>query len=153
MIRTPKHRPCVLAGSLLASVLTLLFVVPAAASAQESNVDDERTTTTGVVSVSTPTTLVVRGENRRHQVFVYGRGATRPGSVAVGSRVSVVSTPGAERGVRVASRVAVTSPPPTGDAAAAAADEDVVPDTVRDLERSVRRQVSRYNVGVRAGIA
>lgn len=116
------------------------------------NQDDDTTTTMGTVSISTPTTLVVRGENGRYQVFVYGRNATGPRSVAVGSRVRVLSTPGAERGVRVASRITVTSPPRTGDAAATG-DEDVVPDTVRDLERSIRRQVRRYNVGLRTGVA
>jgi hypothetical protein len=151
MVHVRKSRTFFLTGALLASVLTI-FSAPSAAFAQSTDRDDDTAVTTGTVSISTPTTLVVRGENGRHQVFVYGRGATRPDSVAVGSRVRIVSTPGAERGVRVASRVTVTSPPRTGDAATAT-DDDVVPDAIRELERDLRRQVRRYNVGVRTGVA
>jgi hypothetical protein len=151
MLQCSRPHACSFVGVILASVLTMLFLIPETAAAQNNDRDEETTTTTGTVSISTPTTLVVRGENRRHQVFVYDRGA-RPTSIAVGSVVRILSRPGAERGVRVASRVTVTSPPGAADAGTAA-DEDVVPDTVRDLERAVRRQVRRYNVGIRTGLA
>lgn len=146
-----------LSAMLPASALILMLFLPSAAMAQEPREEtDETSTTTGTVSISSPTTLVVRGESGRYQVFVFGRGAVKPTSIATGSRVRIVSTPGAERGVRVASRVTVTSAPAAGGTAtgaAAAGDEDVVPEYVRELERTVRRQVRRYNVGVRAGLA
>jgi hypothetical protein len=140
-------------GACSFTIVTLMvFLIPGIAVAQDNSRDEETITTTGTVSISTPTTLVVRGENGRHQVFVYGRDANRPASISTGSGVRVVSRPGAEPGVRLASRVTVTSPPRAADATTAA-DDDVVPDSVRDLERSVRRQVRRYNVGIRTGVA
>jgi opacity protein-like surface antigen len=134
---------------LLAPALTLLLLLPMTAAAQEDRLEDDQSTSTGTVSLASPTTLVVRGETGRYQVFVYGRGADRPASIPAGSRVRIVSRPGAERGVRVASRVTVTGEATAGGTT----DNDVVPESIRDLERTVRRQVRRYNVGVRAGLA
>jgi hypothetical protein len=128
-------------------IMLLLAIAPASAQ-----VDEDRTTTVGTVSVSTPGTLVVRGETGRYQIFVLRRDTERPVSIPVGSRVRIVSTPGGEPGVRLARRVVVTGEAQAG-APGAAADDDVVPDAVRDLERTIRRQVRRYNVGLRAGIA
>ena len=133
------------------AALMLFFLVPAPAAAQDNDRDEEMTTTTGTVSISTARTLVVRGENGRYQVFVYDRAANRPASISVGSGVRILSRPGAESGVRVASRVTVTSPPRAADAANPT--DEVVPEAVRDVERAIRRQVRRYNVGVRTGLA
>ena len=133
---------------------SLMVFAPSRATAQDNRLETDQTTTVGTAVISSPTTLVVRGENGRYQVFVFERNATRPGNVTAGSRVRVLSTPGAERGVRVASRVVVTGPPAAAGAGAQAADDDdVVPSAVRDLERSIRRQVRRFNVGVRTGLA
>jgi hypothetical protein len=137
-------------AALIICVATITFA-PSPAAAQDDGLETDETTTVGTVAISTPTTLVVRRENGRYQVFVFERDATRPQTAAVGSRVRVVSTPGSERGVRVASRVTVTGSPAAG--AQAQGDEDVVPSSVRDLERSVRRQVRRFNVGARTGVA
>jgi hypothetical protein len=135
---------------LCTSALAAILLFPAAAMAQQDSFESDQTTTTGTVSVSSSTTLVVKSESGRYQVFVYERGAVKPASISPGTRVRVVSIPGAERGVRVASRVTVTAP---GTTTAGSDDEDVVPESVRDLERSIRRQARRYNVGVRAGMA
>jgi hypothetical protein len=131
----------------------MLLLSITTATAQTNTLDEDRTTTVGTVSVSTPSTLVVRNESGRYQVFVFHRTAERPGVIPVGSRVRIVSTPGAEPGSRVARRVVIAGEAPAGAAPGAAADDDVVPDAVRDLERTIRRQVRRYNVGLHTGVA
>lgn len=61
----------------------------------------------------------------------------------------IVSTLGAQRGVRVASRVTETS---AIEPKAAPGDDDVVLDAVRAWESSICRQVRRCDIGVRMGV-
>lgn len=125
-----------------------LMFPPAPAMAQTDRADDDQITITGTVSSSSPNALVVREDGGRHRVFVFDRNAARPASIPVGSRVRVVSTPSSERGVRVASSVAVTGSGPAADA-----QQDPVPEQIRQIERSIERQARRYRMGVRTGVA
>jgi hypothetical protein len=83
-------------------------------------------------------------------LFTFERGATKPATLPAGTRVRIVSSAGDEAGVRVASRVTVvegTSPTPdTGS-------EQAVPPEIRRIERDIERQVRRFQVGVRGGVA
>ena len=114
---------------------------------------DNRITTRGTVTKSTRTTMVVRTDSGRYVVFSFDPDAEKPQSIAVGSRVRVVSRPSGD-GVQVASYVAAD----TGGAEAAedsdtygARADDPVPDDVRRLEKQIARQARRFRTGVRAG--
>src|SRR5690606_8279383 len=114
---------------------------------------DNRITTRGTVTKSTRSTMVVRTDSGRYVVFSFEPDAERPQSIAVGSRVRVVSRPSGD-GVQVASYVAA-------DTGGADAGEDTgaygaradrpVPDDVPRLERQIARQARRFRTGVRAG--
>jgi hypothetical protein len=158
------------AGTLFLSVLlaSVLPFVAVAQTNQSSDQDTLETTLTGLVTSSSAGTLVVRGENGRHQLFVFDRSSTRPRTIARGSRVTVRSVAGDEPGVRIARNVSVLSAPtPAGGNTATGrtgttggaqdqiitGSDDVAPPALRDLERSIQRQFRRFQAGVRAGIA
>jgi hypothetical protein len=126
-------------------VLTTLILEARPVSAQ-----DEMTITGTVVS-STRNTFTVRSGTGPVQLFVFGRNARRPASIPVGAQVRVVSSSGTEPGVRVAREVTVVEQPAASQGAAA--DAPVVPPELRRIERDIERQVRRYQVGVRGGVA
>ena len=105
--------------------------------------------TTGTVASSGPRTMVVRTDDNRYVLVVFDQYSTKPATIPVGSKVSVVSTPDNE-GIQVANTVTVTTPvtpgqPPPPDAAP-------VPAEVRRLENQVSRQFRRFRAGARAGV-
>lgn len=102
----------------------------------------------GMVVSSTADSITIRTESGRYETFVYARGAGRPASLAARSPVAVTAR-GERDGVRTAVAVRVTGQPaPAGEG-----DSDVVPEEVRRVESQIRRQVRRYGVGVRGGVA
>jgi hypothetical protein len=126
----------------VAAVLLALLISSIPVYAQDES------TITGTVVSSTRNTLTVRASNGQTQLFIFSRNARRPPSITVGSQVRVVSTPGNEPGIRVASEVT-----PVQGAAAQQDPNVVIPPEVRRVERDIERQVRRYQVGVRAGVA
>jgi hypothetical protein len=125
-------------------VLTTLILISRPAIAQDE------TTLTGTVVSSTRNTLSVRSGTGRVQLFVFGRNARRPASIPVGTQVRVFSSPGNEPGVRVASEVTVVEQATPNEGAASS---PVLPPELRRIERDIERQVRRYQVGVRGGVA
>jgi hypothetical protein len=100
------------AGTLLVFALLpfMLAVTASAQSNQDSDQESGETTVTGLVTSSSPGTLVVRGENGRYQLFVFDRSSIRPQTpIARGSRVTVRSVGGDEAGVRIARNISVVS--------------------------------------------
>ncbi|HWR52811.1 MAG TPA: hypothetical protein VN428_16995 [Bryobacteraceae bacterium] len=96
--------------------------------------------------------MVVRGEDGQFQLFVFDRYTVKPRTVTTGATVRVSSVPGDEPGVRIARQVTVTEAAPA-QRPRAAAEEPVVPVEIRRIERDIERQVRRYQVGVRTGVA
>jgi hypothetical protein len=137
--------------TLIRSVLIATFLVATPATPQGATAREE-STLTGTVASSSRNTMVLRDENDRYQLFVFDRYTTKPATVAVGSRVRVVSIPGEEAGVRVARQITVLEAGPA-QKPGAQAEQPVVPPEVRHVERQIERQVRRYQVGVRAGLA
>jgi hypothetical protein len=134
-------------------VLAAGFFVPSATgqTTTSSSQHPDETTITGTVISSSRNTLVVRTPAGVHQLFVFDSDTVKPAAIAVGSEVSVRSTPTGEPGVRLATAVAISSAaattpsqPPPGT--------EVVPASVRQLERDIERQSRRYGLGVRAGM-
>lgn len=114
---------------------------------------DNRITTRGTVSSVSRSSMVVRTDNGRYVVFSFDRYAQRPQTIAVGSRVRVVSR-AADDGVQVASFVAEDAGGPDSNdsfGANTGGANDPVPDDVRRLERQITRQARRFRAGVRAG--
>jgi hypothetical protein len=126
-----------------------VLITSSTASAQNAAAPPaEESTFTGVVVSSTRSTLVVRGAEGQYRLFVFERNIARP--TPVGSQVRVTSTPGDQPDVRVASDVTILQAAPAGQAAGS---PPVIPPEVRRTERDIRRQVRRYQLGVRTGVA
>jgi hypothetical protein len=130
---------------------------PSAMSQQSSSSQDEgERTDSGRVVSSTRNVVVIRTDDNRYHLFVFDRDTSRPGTIAIGSSVRVVSVPGGEPDARLARSITVSAPPPASGGAPGTqpqATTDVIPPTVRRLERDIERGARRYGVGVRAGAA
>jgi hypothetical protein len=121
--------------------------------AQSSTQSQNETTIVGTVVSSTRDTLVVRTDDNQFQLFVFDRYSVKPRLLSKGARVRVVSTPGEEAGVRLASTVTISEPAPGAPGGTAADQAQPIPPVVRDLEHDIKRQARRWRVGVRAGAA
>jgi RNase P/RNase MRP subunit p29 len=126
---------------------------PSMGMSQQATSQERQSETTieGTVVSSTRDTLVVRTEENQFQLFTFNRYTVKSRSLAVGSRVKVVSTPGEEAGVRLASTVTTLAAPPRAQGTAPA-QEPLPPPAVRELERDIKREVRRWRLGVRAGV-
>jgi hypothetical protein len=141
---------------ILSATLTLATLTPSAlgqpadASAQQQ---DQSTTTTGTVTSSSPNTMVIRTEDGAYRLFVFDSHTVKPRTIAAGSTVRILSTPGDEPNVRLATDVIVTSTPAAGAAQAKdAKTSETVPASVRKLERDIERQTKKYGAGFRTGV-
>jgi hypothetical protein len=133
-------------GSLICPILVLTFLLGISLPVGAQDV----TTVTGTVVSSSRTTLTVRTAPGQFQLFVFGSNVRKPATLPLGAQVRVVSSAGSEPGVRVASEVTIL------EAAASPnqqADGSVVPADVRRIERDIERELRRYQVGVRGGVA
>lgn len=117
----------------------------------QAKAQDSTSTMTGEVVSSSAHTLTIRSNSGQYQLFTYGPGVDRPTTLTSGTQVTVVSSPGDESGVRIASSVTLANAASGRQGAAAA--PAAVPPQVRGLERSIEREVRRFRVGVRAGVA
>jgi hypothetical protein len=142
---------------LLLLACALFSAVPASSQAAPSTSaqrQDENTIQGTVVSTSRQT-LVVRTDDNDFQLFVFDRYTTKPRAIAVGTRVRVASTPGEQEGTRLARTVTAldSSPEANTGTAPAQAEAKPLPPAVRDLEQSIKSEVRRWHLGVRAGAA
>ncbi|MEP6715490.1 MAG: hypothetical protein ABJC09_07930 [Terriglobia bacterium] len=108
---------------------------------------------TGTVTSSTLHTLVLRGEGGQYQLFEFDNEAVRPRTLTPGSVVRVVSSPGDDRTVRIASQVTVVTAAVAGAQSATAQTDQPISPEVRRIEREIERNARRYRLGVRAGVS
>ncbi len=167
----PRTRPMAFVRAFSVACTALVFSLVGFAQ-DNNNRDTQESTETGIVTSSSPATLVLRTDEGRYHLFTFDRYSSRPRSIAARSRVRVTSVAGDEDGARVARSVTVLEQPAaaasgTGTTAGSGArgsggrgpapivtgSDEVVPPAVRDLERSIQRQVRRFQVGVRTGLA
>jgi hypothetical protein len=134
---------------MLCATLALGSIAPPAMSQPAPPPGQPDTTISGTVVSSSANTLIVRTEGRVYHVFVLDRFTVKPATIAAGSTVRVTSTPSGESGVRVATNIVVSAPAPTTPSAQP---EDLVPVSVRKLERDIERYARRYRAGVRGGV-
>ena len=139
----------------LATFAVVVFLGATPAQSQETSAQTPRegSVLTGALTSSTRNTLVVRGENSQYHLFVFDRDTVKPRVLLVGSTVRVISMPGDEAGVRLATEITAVAAAPTSPAGANAQTSQPVPLEVRRLERDIERQARRYQVGVRTGMA
>jgi len=105
----------------------------------------------GTVVYSSRATLTVKEDDGRYRLFILDARTTRPTSIPVRARVRVSYQPtGSDEAPRAETVVVLAMPPAQG---AAPPTEEPVPASVRQLEKSIEHQVSRYHVGVRLGTA
>jgi len=135
-----------LSGALMCglTLLTALAVTSRPAMAQDE------ATLTGTVVSSSRNTLTVRSVAGQFHLFVLEQSTRKPATLPIGSRVRITSSPGEEPNVRVASDVTILETAAPGQETAMVA---AVPPEVRRIERDIERQVRRYQLGVRAGVA
>jgi len=135
-----------LSGALMCGLilLTALAVTNRPAMAQDE------ATLTGTLVSSSRNTLTVRSGAGQFYFFVLERSTRKPATLPIGSRVRITSSPGEEPNVRVASDVTILETTAPGQDTAMVA---AVPPEVRRMERDIERQVRRYQLGVRAGVA
>lgn len=119
---------------------------------RNSSLESDETTITGTVVSSSRNTITVRTEGGQYQVFVLDGGTVRPATIPAGSRVRVISTSSGEAGVRSASNVVIAGTAPAGQQDVITGSNEVPP-AVRNVEREIERQVRRFQVGVRGGMA
>jgi len=137
----------------LGSLLIACAILPVSVLSQETTTSSQKqneNTIEGSVVSSTRDTLVVRTDDNQVQLFTFDRNTVKPRSLAAGSRVRVVSTPGEEAGVRLASTVVTLEAAP-GAQGTSTTQAQPIPPAVRDLERDIKREARRWRLGVRAG--
>jgi len=130
---------------LLMCALSLAAFGQDSASSSQQNGD----TMEGTVISSSRQTMVVRSNDGQFHLFTFDRPATRPKSLAAGTRVRVVSASTDEAGVRRATEVTVLEAASTSNGPAPALAPP--PQEVRDVEHEIERDVRRWRLGVRVG--
>ena len=111
----------------------------------------------GTVVSAARATVVVKTTEGIYQLFVLDRDTVRPQAIPLQAQVKVSFVPSNDPSTPpIADAVQITAPPPpkvaalTGEVPAAAPPEDEpVPASVRQLERTIQRQTRRYRLGVR----
>jgi hypothetical protein len=112
----------------------------------------------GVVASASNSTLVVKSGETQYTIFVLDRNTLRPPAIPLQAEVTVVYAPLGSGATPIADSVRITAPPPpkvaalTGEAPPPA-EEDQVPGSVRQLERTIQRQTRKYRLGVRGATA
>jgi hypothetical protein len=117
-----------------------------------SQAQDE-TTVDGTVVASSHITFVVRSDDNQFHLFTFDRNTNRPGSLAVGTRVRVVSDQGGQAGARHATDVTVEAQAQgAGTANSSARNAAPIPPAVRNAENQIQHEARRWRLGVRAGV-
>jgi hypothetical protein len=132
-----------------------LLLVSTLLSATAVSQEPDQNTMEGTVVSASRETMVVRGDDNHYQLFTFERNTQRPKTIPAGARVSVISNPGDEAGVRYARRVTLLSAVP-GESQTQASTQTTPappPEAVTELERDIERQTKRWRLGVRGGIA
>lgn len=118
-----------------------------------SSQSQDQTTIEGTVVASSHVTCVVRSDDSHVHLFTFDRNTNRPRTLAVGSRVRVVSDPGDQEGARHATEVTVLDQAQgAGSANASARNAAPVPPSVRDVESQIQHDARRWRLGARAGV-
>ena len=143
-------------------VLIFLATNAVVAHAQESpSAQTKLSSLQGTVVSTARSSVIVKTSEGIYQLFVLDRDTVRPQTIPAQAQVKVEFTPTGDPSTPpIADSVQITAAPPakvaalTGEVPAAAPVEDEpVPASVRQLEKSIQRQTQKYRLGVRAASA
>ncbi len=118
-----------------------------------SSQQQDQPTVEGAVVASSRVTFVVRSDDNQYHLFTFDHDTTRPRTLAVGTRVRVLSDEGDRTGARHATEVTIldqaqgASTPQTSARNAAP-----VPPSVRNAENDIQRDARHWRLGARAGV-
>ena len=116
--------------------------------------DPSLTTITGTIASYGKNSLTVRTESGQYRLFVFDRNTTKPETLILGHSVRVISTQTDDADVRLAVIVTSSEPPaPASPGAAAPAQPDATPPSVRQAENAIERESRKYHFGVQGGMA
>jgi hypothetical protein len=140
------------------AILLLFFTALAISQDSPQSKSENESTIEGTVISTSHQTMVVKTDDNEFHLFVFDRYSNRPKTIAVGTRVRVVSKPGDEEGTRLASTITAleAAPNATSSNASGGATETRAtspPPAVRDLESNIKNEARRWHLGVRAGAA
>jgi hypothetical protein len=137
-------------------VFVYLGSIAVSANAQSTPQPTKFSTLEGTVVSTSRATVVVKTADGLYQVFVIDRDTARPQTIPMQAPVKVTFTPTADpTAPPIAETVLVTGPAPpkvaalTGDVPAPEPVDEPVPASVRQLERDIQRQTSRWRLGIR----
>jgi hypothetical protein len=134
----------------MVAVALLAGVVAKQAAAQiggSPSTSTDQITMSGVVVSSSRTTLLVKTDDAVYQLFALAHDAVKPPTIAVGAKVTVVSSPAGEPGVRIATYIALIGP----SSASQPNDSSNVPASIRRLDQSIERDARQYRIGFYTG--
>lgn len=142
-------------------VLICLATSAVVAHAQESpSAQPKLSSLQGTVVSTARASVIVKTTDGIFQLFVLDRNTVRPQTIPVQAQVKVMFEPSNDPSTPpIADSVQITAAPPpkvaalTGEAPAPAVEDEPVPASVRQLERSIQRQSRRYRLGVRGASA
>jgi hypothetical protein len=143
-------------------VLICLATNAVVAHAQESpSAQPKLSTLQGTVVSTARASVIVKTTDGIFQLFVLDRNTVRPQTIPVQAQVKVMFEPTNDPSTPpIAEALQITAAPPpkvaalTGEVPAPTTVEDEpVPASVRQLERSIQRQTRRYRLGVRGASA
>jgi hypothetical protein len=133
-----------------------LLLLPLAAISQENTTSSQcqsESTMEGTVVSFSRQTFVVRTPDNQFCLFTFNRYTDKSQSLSVGARVRVESRPGMDTGTRLATRVTTLEAAPKDQQRAAGTEAAPIPESVRNVERDIKREARRWRLGVRAGAA
>jgi hypothetical protein len=142
-------------------VLICLATNAVVAHAQESqSAQPKLSSLQGTVVSTAKSSVIVRTTEGIFQLFVLDRDTARPQTIPVQAQVRVLFTPTNDPSTPpIADSVQITAAPPpkvaalTGETPTPTVEDEPVPASVRQLERSIQRQSRRYRLGVRGASA
>jgi hypothetical protein len=156
-LRAPGEAHMRTSSRLLASVVFVSVGITAlVANAQSVQPQTKLSSLQGTVVKTSRATVVVKTSDGLYQVFVLDRDTSRPEVIPLQAPVTVSFVPTNDASAPpIAESVQVTGPAPpkvaalTGEVPATAPVDEPVPASVRQLERDIQRQTSRWRLGIR----
>lgn len=142
--------------SLALLFLLFLCVHPVAAQAPpQAGATAPGATVEGVAIAVSRTTLLIRTKEGIYELFVIDSNTTKPANIPVQSNVSVLVRAREPNQAASAQTVRVLALPPEGAAKAPApsALDEQVPQSVREMESTLKKQAARFRMGARTGVA
>jgi len=131
-------------------LFVLFLLAPLTAVAQTTAPTPQGQSHEGVIVSTSKATLLIQTATGEFKLFEINANTTKPEKLPVGATVTVSVVEVVDRELPAIVVVKVTAPPVAG---AKPPSEDNIPPSMRRMEGAMKRQVSKFRLGVRAGAA